>query len=294
MDHFKLSKLAALWTLGLLTPALAGSIDDPQVIPGLGPQQAVRYGSPAPTAYRPLRSPVAYARPRPLPDAQPAADQPGRYGGGLLEFMMTGHDPTPAVPRYAQRRDYVATASDGQDASYGAPGPMEDQQYAYAPSAGPPGYEMPRRPVDPAFQRQEVAYDGGQAPGTIVIDTSSKFLYLVEGGGRALRYGVGVGKQGFLWHGEKTITRKAEWPGWTPPAEMVKRRPDLPSHMEGGIANPLGARALYLGSSLYRIHGTNEPDTIGTNVSSGCIRLTNDDVSDLFDRVKVGTRVIVM
>ena len=135
---------------------------------------------------------------------------------------------------------------------------------------------------------------GGQAAGTILIDTANKFLYLVEGGGRALRYGIGVAKPGFLWTGAKTITRKAEWPDWTPPSEMLLRRPDLPRHMGGGIANPLGARALYLGSSLYRIHGTNEPETIGTNVSSGCIRLTNDDVADLYSRVRVGTRVLVM
>ena len=127
-----------------------------------------------------------------------------------------------------------------------------------------------------------------------MIDTADKFLYLVEGAGHALRYGIGVAKPGFLWAGTHTITRKAEWPDWTPPAEMLGRRPDLPHHMEGGIANPLGARAMYLGSTLYRIHGTNEPDTIGTNVSSGCIRLRNEDVTDLYGRVRVGTRVVVM
>ncbi len=153
---------------------------------------------------------------------------------------------------------------------------------------------QPRKLIDPMYQRQEVAYDGKQPAGTIVIDTTNKFLYLVEGQGQALRYGIGVGRLGFVWHGTKDITRKAEWPDWTPPSEMLLRRPDLPRHMEGGIANPLGARAMYLGNSLYRIHGTNEPDTIGTNVSSGCIRLTNEDVSDLYSRVKVGTRVVVM
>ena len=147
--------------------------------------------------------------------------------------------------------------------------------------------------VNPVYQRQVVAYAGRERPGTIVIDTPDKFLYLVEGEGRAIRYGIGVGRPGFTWAGVKTVSRKAEWPGWTPPAEMLKRRPDLPRHMVGGEANPLGARALYLGSSMYRIHGTSEPDTIGTNVSSGCIRMTNADVTDLYGRVPVGTKVIV-
>ena len=137
-------------------------------------------------------------------------------------------------------------------------------------------------------------YSGGQTPGNIVIDTPNKFLYLSLGNGRALRYGIGVGRPGFTWAGVKTVSRKAEWPAWTPPDEMLLRRPDLPHHMEGGPENPLGARAMYLGSSLYRIHGTNEPDTIGTNVSSGCIRLTNDDVVDLYGRVRVGAKVTVL
>jgi lipoprotein-anchoring transpeptidase ErfK/SrfK len=148
--------------------------------------------------------------------------------------------------------------------------------------------------VDPMFLKQDVTYSGKEKPGTIVIDTPHKFLFLVEPGGHALRYGIGVGRPGFAWAGVKTITRKAEWPGWTPPAEMLERRPDLPRHMDGGPANPLGARAMYLGSTLYRIHGTNEPETIGTNVSSGCIRMMNEDVIDLYGRVGVGTKVIVM
>jgi lipoprotein-anchoring transpeptidase ErfK/SrfK len=147
---------------------------------------------------------------------------------------------------------------------------------------------------DPRFERREVAYESSYAPGTVVIDTPNKFLYLVQPGGKALRYGIGVGRPGFTWSGVKTITRKAEWPDWIPPEEMLKRRPDLPRHMPGGPQNPLGARAMYLGSSLYRIHGTNEPETIGRNVSSGCIRLRNEDVTDLYGRVKVGTTVIVL
>ncbi len=141
--------------------------------------------------------------------------------------------------------------------------------------------------------REIVPYVGHQAPGTILISTSERRLYLVQPGGQAIRYGVGVGRQGFSWSGVKTISRKAEWPGWTPPPQMLRRRPDLPRHMNGGIDNPLGARAMYLGSSLFRIHGSNEPDTIGQAVSSGCIRMTNADVTDLYERVHVGTKVVV-
>lgn len=142
--------------------------------------------------------------------------------------------------------------------------------------------------------RQLVPWTGRQAPGTIVISTSQRRLYYVLGGGRALRYGVGVGRRGFSWSGSKTVTMKREWPDWRPPAAMLKRRPDLPRYMPGGMDNPLGARAIYLGSSLYRIHGSNEPDTIGAAVSSGCIRMTNRDVIDLYDRVRLGARVVVL
>ena len=148
--------------------------------------------------------------------------------------------------------------------------------------------------IDPRFRKQEVAYDGPHKPGTIIIDTPQRFLFLVQPNGRALRYGIGVGRPGFSWAGMKTVSRKAEWPNWTPPPEMLKRRPDLPRFMPGGPENPMGARALYLGSSLYRIHGTNEPHTIGQAVSSGCIRMTNDDVTDLYERVRVGAKVLVI
>lgn len=148
--------------------------------------------------------------------------------------------------------------------------------------------------ISPEFQRQIVSYRGSEKPGTIVVDTNDKFLYLVQADGRAIRYGIGVGRPGFEWAGRKTVSMKREWPDWRPPADMLKRRPDLPRYMKGGIDNPLGARALYLGSSLYRIHGTNEPNTIGQAVSSGCIRMLNEDVTDLYSRVKVGTTVIVI
>ena len=157
------------------------------------------------------------------------------------------------------------------------------------------------RKVDPRSQQlapellpQDVTYDGPGVPGSIVIDTVNRFLYLVEDGGTARRYGVGVGRPGFTWAGEHRITRKAEWPDWRPPVEMRRRQPGLPVMMPGGPKNPLGARAMYLGSTLYRIHGTAEPWTIGHAVSSGCIRMRNEDVTDLYERVKVGTRVIVL
>jgi lipoprotein-anchoring transpeptidase ErfK/SrfK len=142
--------------------------------------------------------------------------------------------------------------------------------------------------------RETVAYAGPHRPGTIVVNAKERRLYLVLDGGKAMKYGVGVGRPGFEWGGTKTVTRKQEWPTWTPPAQMLKRRPDLPRFMPGGPENPMGARAMYLGSSLYRIHGSNEPETIGQAVSSGCIRMLNDDVIDLYTRVKVGTQVVVV
>ena len=178
------------------------------------------------------------------------------------------------------------------------------QSLGYAapePSAFPQGYvNDDTAPADEdsvlpdRLRRQVVDFDTREAPGTIIIDTGNTYLYLVLGGGRAMRYGVGVGRQGFTWAGVQTISRKAEWPDWYPPSEMIARQPYLPRFVAGGPGNPLGARAMYLGSSEYRIHGTNDPTTIGKFVSSGCIRLTNEDVSDLFSRVDVGTRVVVL
>ena len=154
-----------------------------------------------------------------------------------------------------------------------------------------------QREIDPRYEMQVVAYETGEAAGTIIIDTSARFLYLVGENGKARRYGIGVGREGFEWNGSQKISRKAEWPGWTPPAEMIAREAAngkiLPQYMEGGPENPLGARALYLGDTLYRIHGTNQPWTIGKAVSSGCIRMRNEDVIDLYERVRVGTKVIV-
>ncbi len=151
------------------------------------------------------------------------------------------------------------------------------------------GYQSGAGPI----QRTTVYYPGRYAPGTILINTAERRLYLMLGNGQALRYGIGVGRDGFRWSGVHRVSAKKEWPGWTPPSQMLRRRPDLPRYMPGGIENPLGARALYLGSTLYRIHGSNEPETIGQAVSSGCFRMTNEDVTDLYDRVRVGTTVIV-
>ena len=150
-------------------------------------------------------------------------------------------------------------------------------------------YQLPER-----LRRANVALESREAPGTVIIDTGNTALYYVLGGGRAIRYGVGVGREGFTWSGVQTISRKAEWPDWHPPAQMIARQPYLPRFMAGGPGNPLGARAMYLGASEYRIHGTNDPTTIGKFVSSGCIRLTNEDVADLFSRVDVGTKVVVL
>ncbi|NEU11956.1 L,D-transpeptidase [Methylobacterium sp. BTF04] len=175
----------------------------------------------------------------------------------------------------------LATIASGQGASAANPfdsGPIADFMNIFREQAIP---------------RETVAWKGAEKPGTIVVSTSQRRLYYVLGRGEAVRYGVGVGRQGFSWSGEKTVTMKKEWPAWRPPAQMLARRPDLPRFMAGGQDNPLGARAMYLGSSLYRIHGSNEPETMGAAVSSGCIRMTNKDVVDLYDRAKVGTKVIV-
>jgi lipoprotein-anchoring transpeptidase ErfK/SrfK len=162
----------------------------------------------------------------------------------------------------------------------------------YQPVAAP--YYEAHRPAAMRIPREVVAYNGPHAPGTIVISTSERRLYLVMPGGRAMKYGIGVGRTGFEWAGTKTISRKEEWPDWRPPPEMLRRRPDLPRYMAGGPDNPLGARAMYLGDTLYRIHGSNEPETIGQAVSSGCIRMLNEDVVDLYGRVRVGTKVVVL
>jgi lipoprotein-anchoring transpeptidase ErfK/SrfK len=171
------------------------------------------------------------------------------------------------------------------------------EQKSIVLSALPPDEQPetgPAKALPPQFRRTMIDYRSKEPAGTIVIDTPHTYLYLVLGNGKAMRYGIGVGREGFTWSGAERISRVAEWPDWNPPAEMIERQPYLPRFMAGGEGNPLGARALYLGETLYRIHGTNQPSTIGTFVSSGCIRLTNEDIIDLYGRVQVGTRVVVL
>src|SRR6516164_3500871 len=203
--------------------------------------------------------------------ARPVAAQ-GGYGGGFIEFLVRGMQPS-QNPSAAAYRPYPA-------------------------DLGPGVIESPTQPgtfvMDPRFLRQEVPYSGPETAGTVIISTNERMLYLIGERGRALRYGIGVGRPGFTWSGTHHISQKREWPDWTPPDEMLRRRPDLPRHMVGGPENPLGARAMYLGSTLYRIHGSNEPWTIGSQVSSGCIRMRNEDVIDLYGRVKIGTKVVVI
>jgi lipoprotein-anchoring transpeptidase ErfK/SrfK len=218
------------------------------------------------------------------PGANPAAGSPieaapvqlvqgPNLGGGFLELLFGGPRSN-AAPRYDPFQRQVTPAE-----------PQEYQEY-YG--------EQGQQSINPRYLKQVVDYDGKERSGTVIINTNERFLYLIQDNGTAIRYGIGVGRPGFTWAGVHHISSKREWPDWTPPAQMLKRRPDLPRHMEGGPENPLGARAMYLGSTLYRIHGSNEPWTIGTAVSSGCIRMRNEDVIDLYQRVKVGTKVVVI
>lgn len=217
-----------------------------------------------------------------------APAQAQNLGGGFIEFLATGGQMAPRGPQQRQQQAAYARPN-----AYAPAGVLVNQPPANAMQASL-APAQPSREIPQELLRREVDYPMGRRVGSIVIDTPGHYLYLVTAPGRAMRYGIGVGRPGFTWSGHKSISRKAEWPGWTPPPEMLKRRPDLPRHMDGGPGNPLGARALYLGSSVYRIHGTNEPWTIGQNVSSGCIRMMNDDVIDLYERVPVGAPVDVL
>jgi lipoprotein-anchoring transpeptidase ErfK/SrfK len=260
---------AFLTTTLTIGSALAGPLSlDPDITNGTSRPAARTAAGQRPAA--------AYAAPEvQAPPVRQAAAQ--GYGGGFLDFLFGGGN----APRYQQPSTPVYYGNQQVPGDLG-PGMVESP---YSPG----------RPVaDPRYMRQEVSYPGKEAAGTIIVNTNERMLYLVQGNGKAIRYGIGVGRPGFTWAGTHHITNKREWPDWTPPDEMLKRRPDLPRHMAGGPDNPLGARAMYLGSTLYRIHGSNEPWTIGTQVSSGCIRMRNEDVVDLYGRVKVGTKVVVM
>jgi lipoprotein-anchoring transpeptidase ErfK/SrfK len=221
-------------------------------------------------------------------DNRSGAARPGSMGGGFIEFLFSGAR-NGELPRSANERPWEDMSPERERMNDRAiADPRMQARREDARSARVP------RTFDPRYLKQEVEYPSNEKPGTLIVDTPNKFLYLIEGDGKALRYGIGVGRPGFSWAGVKTISAKKEWPDWRPPAEMLARRPDLPKYMPGGPSNPLGARAMYLGSTLYRIHGSNEPETIGHAVSSGCIRMRNEDVIDLYEKVKVGTKVIVI
>jgi lipoprotein-anchoring transpeptidase ErfK/SrfK len=252
--------------------------------------------------------PGAYGRPYSYPPSAIQRDElpalpPGPSYGGPYGY------PDSVPPRYPRGYSYgpwepVRPPGDvgaGRPNDYGARGPADAAPPGAAPpgaySALPPDYQPERgqpKELPPQFRRQMVDYPTRETAGTIIIDTPNTYLYLVLGGGKALRYGVGVGREGFTWAGREKISKMAEWPDWHPPKEMIDRQPYLPRFMAGGESNPLGARALYLGNTVYRIHGTNQPSTIGTFVSSGCIRLTNADIEDLYGRVTPGTKVLVL
>jgi lipoprotein-anchoring transpeptidase ErfK/SrfK len=238
---------------------------------------APRYIRPPSTNERPASQHSNFA------DNRPSAARNGSMGGGFIEFLFGGANNGELLRSRNQRPWEDLSEHNPERGIINAN--REDPTVSYEQS-GPA--------TDPKFMKQTVNYPTYETPGTIVIDTPNRFLYLVEADGKATRYGIGVGRPGFEWAGVKTISQKKEWPDWRPPAEMLARRPDLPTYMVGGPENPLGARAMYLGSSLYRIHGSNEPHTIGTAVSSGCIRMKNEDVIDLYEKVKIGTKVIVI
>ncbi len=267
----KLSLLPLLIFIVLCAPAVADPFNTPrdaQIV------RVPRYVAPPSTDER--------AQPRErsdFADNRPGAARPGAMGGGFIEFLFTGRS---ELPRSQYQRPWEDMAG------------RQDGRILNVRRDDPAMAEQPRPVMDPRYQKQIVEYPTKEQPGTLVIDTNNRFLYYVQGAGRAIRYGVGVGRPGFEWAGVKSVSEKKEWPDWRPPAEMLARRPELPTFMAGGPENPLGARAIYLGSSLYRIHGSNEPGSIGTAVSSGCIRMRNEDVIDLYERVKVGTKVIVI
>jgi len=250
-----------------------------QAQPAYPPQ--ARYPVQPQYAPQPRYAPQPEYAPQPQYAVQPQSAPPAP----ALQFPFAAlFSPQPQHPSQPEQARYEA---EPEDAGYRDP-------YLQRPGYPEPRANAANFQIDPRYLKQTVAYHGNESAGTIIIDTPNKFLYLVQGNGTAIRYGVGVGRPGFTWAGIKHVSLKREWPDWTPPPEMLRRQPDLPRHMAGGPRNPLGARALYLGSSLYRIHGSNEPWTIGTNVSSGCIRMRNEDVVDLYERVKVGTKVVVM
>ena len=254
--------------------------DDDDAAPP-SPQLGGQLMGPPPPFFLPPPSPF-FAAPSERPPV--TAYEPGLTSRGYER------DAPPRPPGSIDRGVQQPNQAPGR-APAAAPRPSPSNLASLPPEEQP---EQASKELPPQLQRQLVNYKSREPAGTIVIDTANTYLYLVLGGGKALRYGIGVGREGFSWAGAERVSRMAEWPDWHPPAEMIERQPYLPRFMAGGPGNPLGARALYLGKTLYRIHGTNQPSTIGTFVSSGCIRLVNSDIEDLYTRVQVGARVVVL
>ena len=286
------------------------SLESPDLTPQIQPEPQAPRAPVRPARITPERERPPAPRPAPVdiqvqalppPVLEPAPSQVAQYtaprrpnfGGGFIEFLFNGGDaPQPRQQPVAAAPSAVAPLVDPVERSYLAPA---DRSYTPSRQAAVPVRMIqPPRVMDPRFLPTVVDYTGREKPGTVIINTNERFLYLVQENGTAKRYGIGVGRPGFTWAGAHKVTAKREWPDWHPPDEMLKRQPYLPTFMAGGPDNPLGARALYLGSTLYRIHGSNEPWTIGHAVSSGCIRMRNEDVIDLYDRVAVGTKVVVI
>lgn len=289
------------------TPSAAGGeVERSEVAPPSGYQQAPSYGGQAnSTTYQQPAYPQASYQQSPY--QQSGATQSGY---GQAPSATTSEQASVSYPQPPYGQPAYRSGAGQQSPGYGygnqASAAVTPPAGVYSPNAAvvPGTQEAPSGPriedVDPAepvpdrFRRQTVDYVTTQPAGTIIIDTPNTYLYYVLGGGKAVRYGIGVGREGFTWSGTERISRKAEWPDWRPPTEMIQRQPYLPRFMAGGPGNPMGARALYLGGTIYRIHGTNEPQTIGKFVSSGCIRMLNNDVEDLFDRANVGTKVVIL
>ena len=276
--------MLARLSLVVIGLALAGSVGS--AVAQYVPQQPPPVGYPPPTSYSYPPSPQRYGYPSPA-SYPPYDTETERYPPYRGSEATDDYPPPASYPYQAGPPRYPGAYPSS------AP-PSQDRGTAVA--ALPPEYQPDRKPTElsPQFYRTVVDYPTVEPPGTIIIDTPNTYLYLTIGHGKAIRYGIGVGREGFTWSGTERISRMKEWPDWLPPPEMIKRQPYLPRFMAGGETNPLGARAMYLGNTEYRIHGTNQPSTIGTFVSSGCIRLTNADVEDLYSRVRVGTRVIVL
>lgn len=260
----------------------------------------------APAGYQ--QGQTVYVQPQqPQPQYGSTGGYQGSYNQDAMLQAARGGQPAPQpgyAPQQAPQQGYAPPAQVSYTPAMRDAGPAPSGTYAPNSAVVPGTQEAPQgfrienvdpsEPVDPRFRRQEVAYVTTQPAGTIVIDTGNTYLYYILGNGKAIRYGIGVGRDGFTWSGTEKITRKAEWADWRPPTEMIERQPYLPRFMAGGPGNPLGARTLYLGGTIYRIHGTNEPQTIGKFVSSGCFRMLNADVEDLYERVKVGTKVVIL